>query len=69
MAVGNDSVKSNLVEVRGLKLQHLVNASAVDLVCGITDFLRCAICTTEAAVDELLTILVKEVESGQMCAS
>lgn len=66
MAVGNDSVKTNFVEVGGLKLQHLVDTSAVDLVGSIANLLGSTITTTEASGDELLTILVQQVEGVEV---
>ena len=66
MAVGNDSVKTNLVEVGGLKLQHLVDTSAVDLVGSIANLLGSTITTTEASGDELLTVLVQQVEGVEV---
>lgn len=66
MAVGNDSVKTNFVEVGGLKLQHLVDTSAVDLVGSIANLLGSTITTTEASGDKLLTILVQQVEGVEV---
>lgn len=66
VAVGNDSVKTNLVEVGGLKLQHLVDTVAVDLVGSITNLLRSTVTTTEASRDELLTVLVEQVEGVEV---
>jgi len=66
VAVGNDSVKTNLVEVGGLKLQHLVDTSAVDLVGSIANLLGSTITTTEASGDELLTVLVQQVEGVEV---
>ena len=63
MAVGNDTVKTNLVEVRGLELQHLVNTSTVDGVSGLADLLVISL-TTKAGSDQLLAVLVKKVECG-----
>lgn len=62
MTVGNDSVKTNLVKVGGLKLQHLVDTVTVDLVGSIADLLGSTITATEASRDELLTVLVEQVE-------
>jgi len=66
VAVGNDSVKTNFVEVGGLKLQHLVDTSAVDLVGSIANLLGSTITTTEASGDKLLTILVQQVEGVEV---
>lgn len=39
VAVGNDSVKTDFVQVGGLELQHLVDTGPVDRVGGIGDLL------------------------------
>lgn len=62
MAISNDSVKADLVKVGSLELQHLVNTSPVDTVCGLSDLLGSSIRATEASADELLAVLVKQVE-------
>lgn len=69
VSVGNDSVKTNLVEVGGLKLQHLVDAGSVDGVGSILDFLRGIIAATETSGDELLAVLVEKIEGRQVSAS
>lgn len=68
VAVGDDSVKTNLVEVGCLELQHLVNTSSVDLVGGRTDFIRSTVSTSEGSTDELLAVLVKQIVGWQMSA-
>jgi len=62
VAVSNDSVKTNLVQVGGLELKHLVNTSPVDGVGGLGDLLGSTIGTAKAGADELLTVLVEQVE-------
>lgn len=66
MAVGDDSVKTNLVKVWRLELQHLVDASTVDGVCSILDLLCSTFGTAEAGGNELLAELVEQVESGEV---
>lgn len=68
MAVCNNSVKTNLVQVRCLKLQHLVNASSVNLVCCLSDLLGRAISTAEASRYKLLSELVEQVEGVEVSA-
>lgn len=63
MAVSDDTVKADLVEVRCLELQHLVNTSSVDSVSGLADLLVVAL-TAEAGSDQLLTVLIKKIECG-----
>lgn len=58
MAVGNDTVKTDLVQVGCLKLQHLVDASAVDLIRGLEHLLIITL-TTEASCNQPLTVLVQ----------
>ena len=66
MAVCNDSVKADLVKIGSLELQHLVDASPVDLVCCVLHSRWSAISTTKASADELLTKLVEKIECSQM---
>ena len=63
MTIGNDTVKSNLVQIRRLKFQHLVNAIAIDRVCSLSYLLRGTIGTAEASGNQLFAILVEQVES------
>lgn len=69
MTVGNDTVKTDLVKVWSLELQHLKDTSAVDLIGSVVDLLLGAIGTTEASADELLAVLVKQVEGWEMSTS
>jgi len=69
VTISNDTVKTNLVKVWSLELQHLKNTSTVDLVCSIVDLLLGAVSTTEAGADELLAVLVEQVESWKVTAS
>lgn len=68
VAICNYSIKSNLVEVRSLKLQHLVDACFVDRVCSLLDLCRCTITSSESSRDELLTVLVEQVKGRQVGA-
>ena len=68
VSIGNDSVKTNLMKIWGLESQHLMDSLAVDLVCGINQLLRRAICTAKGLLDELLAVLVEQVECVQMRA-
>ena len=69
MTVGNDTVKTDLVQVWSLELQHLEDTSTVDLVCSIIDLLLGAVSTTEASADELLAVLVEQIESWEVTTS
>jgi hypothetical protein len=66
VTVGNDTVETNLVKVRGLELEHLVDTSPVDLVGSLLDLLLGTIGVAESGVDELLGIFVEKVECGQV---
>lgn len=66
VTVGNDSVKTNLVKVGCLKLQHLVDTSPVDLVGRILDLLLGTVGVAESGADELLGVFVEKVECGQV---
>ena len=66
MTVGNDTVKTNLVEVGCLELEHLVNTSPVDLVGCLLDLLLSTVGVAESGVDELLGVLVEKVKCGQV---
>ena len=39
MTVGNDSVKTNLMEIWCLELQHLVDTSSVDFIGSLANFI------------------------------
>lgn len=66
VAVGNYSVKANLVEIGCLELQHFVNTSSVDLVGGLSDLIRRTISTAKCGSDQLLAVLVEEIVRGQV---
>jgi hypothetical protein len=66
VTVGNDSVKTNLVKVGGLELQHLVDTTTVDLVGSIANLLGSTLTTTETGLNELLTVLVEQVEGVEV---
>lgn len=68
MAVSDNSIQSNLVQIGCLKFQHLVDAFSVDLVRCSADFVRSAIKTPKGSVDDLLAILVQEIKCGEMRA-
>ncbi len=68
VAIGNDAVQSNLVEIWSFELQHLANALLVDLVRSITNFLSSAIGPSEPSLDELFAIFIEQVESVKVRA-
>jgi hypothetical protein len=61
VAVGDDTVKTDLVKVGCLELQHLVDASPVYLIRSLANLLIVAL-TTKAGSNQLLAVLVQQVE-------
>lgn len=66
MAVSNNSVQTNLVQVGRLQLQHFVNPVPVNLVRSVPDFLRAVVHTAEASTNQLLAVLVQQIKGGQV---
>jgi hypothetical protein len=66
VTIGNDTVQADLVKVGSLKLQHLVDARAVDLVRSLADIIGCIITTTELCLDQLLTELIEKVKCSEV---
>lgn len=60
MSVGNHTVKHNLMKVRCLQLEHLINASPTDLVSNSLDLLRSTIRPTKRRVNQLLAVPIKQ---------
>lgn len=69
MTVRDDTIQANLVEIRSLKLQHLVDARAIDLIRSLADLTRLVIDAAEFCGDQPFTELVEKVEGPKMCAS
>ncbi|KAI6766053.1 hypothetical protein HG530_007123 [Fusarium avenaceum] len=63
VAIGNDTVKHDLVEVRSLKLEHLMDTSTANLVSNLLDLRRSIVRSTKASVNELLAVLLEKVVS------
>ena len=63
VTVGNDTIKTNLVEVGCLELQHLVDTCTVNGISSLANFLVITL-TAEAGSDQLLAVLVKKIERG-----
>lgn len=66
VTIGNDTVQADLVKVGSLKLQHLVDARAVDLVRSLADIIACIVTTTKLRLDQLLTELIEEVKCSEV---
>lgn len=43
----NDTIKSNLIEIWGLKLEHLIDTLAINLVYSVNKLLRRAVGASE----------------------
>jgi len=69
VAICDDSVQADFVEIRCLQLQHLMDAFLVDLIRCLADLLGCAIRAPETSLDELLTVLVEQVECVEVGTS
>jgi hypothetical protein len=63
MAVSNNTIKHNLMQVRCLKLQHLMDTSTADLISNLLDLRSSIIRSSKACVDKLLTVLLKKIIS------
>lgn len=68
MAICNDSIESNLVEIGRLQLQHLMDAFSIDLVRCVADFIGSAIAASEPSANELFAILIQEIKGRKMGA-
>lgn len=61
MAVGNDTIQHDLMQVGRLKLQHLIDARPTDHICRTSDLLRHAVLgPTKCAVDQVLAVAVQQ---------
>jgi hypothetical protein len=67
VAIGDNTVQTNLVEIGCLELQHLKDTGAVDLIRCLSD-LGIDIVATESRCDQLLAVLVKKLECGPVAA-
>lgn len=67
VTISNDTVEADFVQVWSFQLQHLVDASSVDLVTGLGDLLGSIIRAAEASLDDLFGVLVKQVKGWQVC--
>ncbi len=68
VAVCDNSVQANLMQIWRLKFQHFMDALLVNLVRSIKDFNRSTISASEARFNELLAICIEEIECVQMRA-
>ncbi len=62
MSISNHTIEHQLMQVRRLKLEHLIDTSPADLVRSNLDLLAGAISPAKRSANQLLTILVKEVK-------
>ena len=66
MAICDNSVQPNLMQIGRFKLQHLEDTRAVYLIRSGSYFRRCAIHAAKSSIDELLAELVEQVKCTQM---
>ena len=66
MAICNDSIQSDLVQVRRLQLQHLVDALPVNIIRGLDQLLRASIRSAKTLLNQLLAVLVQQVKGVEM---
>lgn len=69
MAICNDPIQSDLMQVRRLQLQHLVDPLPVNLIRRLDQLLRASIRAAETLLDQLLAVLVQQVKSVEMGTS
>lgn len=58
MSVSNHSIETDLVQVRRLELQHLLNGVVVDDIRSFLDLERGTVRAAECSTNKLLTMLV-----------
>lgn len=68
MAICDDSIESDLVEIGRLQLQHLMDAFSIDLVRCVADFIRSAITTSEPSADKLFAVFIQPIKGRKMGA-
>ena len=66
MAICNDPIQSDLMQVRRLQLQHLVDPLPVDLIRRLDQLLRTPIRSAKALLNQLLAVLVQQVKGVEM---
>lgn len=69
MAISDDTIKADFVQVGCLELEHLVDARFVDQISGSSHLVRRMISTTEAGDDKFRAVLLQEIKGGQMRTS
>lgn len=62
VTVCDDTIEHDLVQVWSLKLQHLVDRFAIDLIRGLYQLSRGAVCPSKSLPNELLAVFVQEIE-------
>jgi len=66
MTICNDPIQSDLMQVRRLQLQHLVDPLPVDLIRRLDQLLRTPIRSAKALLNQLLAVLVQQVKGVEM---
>lgn len=69
VTVRDNTIQADLMKVRSLELQHLVDTGAIDLVCSLANLISCIVATAELSRDQPLAELIKEIKCSQMSAT
>jgi hypothetical protein len=69
MAICNDPIQSDLMQVRRLQLQHLMDPLPVDLIRRLDQLLRASIRSAKTLLNQLLAVLVQQVKGVEMRTS
>lgn len=69
MSVCDDSVETNLMQIRRFQLQHLIDTRTVDFVGGLLDFSGLVIDAAKGSLDQFLAVLVEQIKSSKMSAT
>lgn len=66
MPISDDSVQAKLMEIRGLQLEHFVDATPIDSICSVSHLLCSTIATSKPSGDELFAIFVEELKGRKV---
>src|ERR1700730_7660165 len=69
MSISDDPIQSNLMQIRRLQLQHLMDAFPINLIRSLDQLPRTAIRSPKTLLNQLLTVLIQQVESIEMRTS
>lgn len=69
VAVSNDSVETDLMQVRGFELQHLIDTCSVYLIGSFFNCDGSTIGPAKRRVDQLFAELVEQIKGGKVSAA